>query len=72
MLPASLYLTATPRFQYVGFVPVACLFRLLEVSCERHRPAISSSSTLGPLAPSKALPFLDCERKAVTLAPDLK
>ena len=25
MLPASLYLTATPRFQYVGFVPVACL-----------------------------------------------
>ena len=25
LLPASLYLTATPRFQYVGFVPVACL-----------------------------------------------
>ncbi len=25
MLPASLYLTATPRFQYVGFVPVVCL-----------------------------------------------
>lgn len=25
VLPASLYLTATPRFQYVGFVPVACL-----------------------------------------------
>ena len=25
MLPASLYLTATPRFQHVGFVPVACL-----------------------------------------------
>lgn len=25
MLPAALYLTATPRFQYVGFVPVACL-----------------------------------------------
>ena len=25
MLPASLYLTATPRFRYVGFVPVACL-----------------------------------------------
>ena len=24
MLPASLYLTATPRFQYVGFVPAAC------------------------------------------------
>ncbi len=25
VLPASLYLTATPRFQYVGGVPVACL-----------------------------------------------
>ncbi len=25
VLPASLYLTATPRFQYVGWVPVACL-----------------------------------------------
>jgi hypothetical protein len=25
MLPASLYLTATPRFRYVGFLPVACL-----------------------------------------------
>ena len=25
MLPASLYLTATPRFHYVGLVPVACL-----------------------------------------------
>ena len=25
MLPASLYLTATPRFQYVGFIPMACL-----------------------------------------------
>ena len=24
LLPASLYLTATPRFQYVGWVPVAC------------------------------------------------
>ena len=26
VLPASLYLAATPRFQYVGFIPVACLF----------------------------------------------
>ena len=25
-LPAALYLSATPRFQFVGFVPVACLF----------------------------------------------
>ena len=25
LLPASLYLTATPRFQFVGWVPVACL-----------------------------------------------
>jgi hypothetical protein len=25
MVPASLYLTAAPRFRYVGFVPVACL-----------------------------------------------
>ena len=25
MLPASLYLTATPRFRYFGLVPVACL-----------------------------------------------
>ncbi len=25
VLPASGYLTATPRFQYVGWVPVACL-----------------------------------------------
>lgn len=25
MLPASLYLTATPRFRFVGFVPVVCL-----------------------------------------------
>ena len=25
LLPASLYLTATPRFQFVGLVPVACL-----------------------------------------------
>ena len=24
-LPAALYLSATPRFQFVGFVPVACL-----------------------------------------------
>jgi hypothetical protein len=25
LLPASLYLTATPRFRFVGLVPVACL-----------------------------------------------
>ena len=25
LLPASLYLTAMPRFQYVGLVPVACV-----------------------------------------------
>ena len=25
MLPAAVYLSATPRFQFVGFVPVACL-----------------------------------------------
>ena len=24
-LPAAVYLSATPRFQFVGFVPVACL-----------------------------------------------
>ena len=24
-LPAALYLSGTPRFQFVGFVPVACL-----------------------------------------------
>ena len=36
MLPASLYLTATPRFQYVGFVPVACLL-LVAYAVRRDR-----------------------------------
>ena len=34
LLPASLYLTATPRFRFVGFVPVACL--LLGASAVRR------------------------------------
>ena len=36
MLPISLYLTATPRFQYVGFVPVACLL-LAACAVRRNR-----------------------------------
>ena len=35
LLPASLYLTATPRFQFVGLVPVACL--LLGAYAVRNR-----------------------------------
>ena len=37
MLPASLYLTATPRFQYVGFVPVVCL---LMAACAVQRDKV--------------------------------
>ena len=36
MLPASLYLTATPQFQYVGWVPVACLL-LVAYAVRRDR-----------------------------------
>ena len=36
LFPASLYLTATPRFQYVGLVPVACLL-LGAYALRQHR-----------------------------------
>lgn len=31
MFPAALYLTATPRFRFVGFVPVVCVLLAAEV-----------------------------------------
>ena len=37
MLPASLYLTATPRFQYVGWVPVACRLEGARLGKARRR-----------------------------------
>ena len=36
LLPVSLYLTATPRFQFVGWVPVACLL-LAAYAVRRNR-----------------------------------
>ena len=36
VLPASLYLTATPRFQYVAFVPVVCLL-MAAYAVPRHK-----------------------------------
>ena len=46
LLPASLYLTATPRFQFVGFVPVVCLL-VGAYALQRNRTWIAGALVAG-------------------------
>ena len=57
-LPAALYLSATPRFQFVGFVPVACLLLSRSVANDRLRHRLIGSARVSTAAgsPSLAVP----------------